>query len=242
MKVIEYQHVTMCYDAKEVVKDFNLSIEEGEFVTIIGSSGCGKTTILKMVNALLQPNEGTVFVHGKDVMQEDITMLRRSIGYAIQGNVLFPHMSIEQNIAYVPNLCNKKDKERTKKAVAKWMRIVGLDDELRHRYPNQLSGGQQQRVGIARALAASPDILLMDEPFGAVDEITRFALQDEIKRIHAETGITILFVTHDIREALTLGSKVLVMNQGKLQQYDTPEEVKKNPGSAFVAKLLQHLN
>lgn len=242
MKAIEYQHVSMCYDQEEVVKDFSLSIEAGEFVTIIGSSGCGKTTILKMVNALIQPLKGNVFVHGKDIKQVDITKLRRSIGYAIQGNALFPHMDVEQNIAYVPNLCNKKDKEKTKKAVEKWLHIVGLDDELRHRFPSQLSGGQQQRVGIARALAASPDILLMDEPFGAVDEITRFALQDEIKRIHAETGITILFVTHDIREALKLGTKVLVMDKGSLQQYDTPDQVKKNPGSVFVAKLLQHLS
>lgn len=240
MNVIEYCDISMSYDQKIVVEHFHLSIEEGEFVTIIGSSGCGKTTILKMVNGLIQPTQGTIYVHGNDIQKEDMIQLRRNIGYAIQGNVLFPHMNVEQNISYVPRLLNAKHPEKTMQAVDKWMRIVGLEPELKERYPESLSGGQQQRVGIARALAASPNILLMDEPFGAVDEITRISLQDEIKRIHQETGITILFVTHDIREALKLGSKVLVMDEGKIQQYDTPEQVISNPESAFVAKLIQH--
>lgn len=240
MNVIEYHDITMSYDQKVVVDNFNLSIEQGEFVTIIGSSGCGKTTILKMVNGLIKPNQGTVLVHGKDIQQEDMIQLRRTIGYAIQGNVLFPHMTVEQNISYVPHLLNAKDKEKTNKAVDKWMQSVGLDSELKERYPENLSGGQQQRVGIARALAASPDILLMDEPFGAVDEITRLSLQDEIKRIHQETEITILFVTHDIREALKLGTKILVMDNGYIQQYDTPDCILTNPQSDFVAKLIQN--
>lgn len=240
MNVIEYQDITMSYNQKVIVENFNLTIEQGEFVTIIGSSGCGKTTVLKMVNGLIHPDRGTVFVHGKDIQKEDMIQLRRNIGYAIQGNVLFPHMTVEQNISYVPHLLNTKDKEKTIKAVNKWMEIVGLDLELKDRYPDNLSGGQQQRVGIARALAASPDILLMDEPFGAVDEITRLSLQDEIKRIHQETGITILFVTHDIREALKLGTKVLVMDKGEIQQYDTPDQILSNPGSDFVAKLIQN--
>ena len=136
-------------------------------VTIIGSSGCGKTTALKMVNGLLSPTEGDILIDGENIRDRNQTELRRNIGYAIQGSVLFPHMTVEQNISYVPNLLNKRNRQRTKEAVSKWMRIVGLDEELKSRYPSELSGGQQQRVGIARALAASPEILLMDEPFGA---------------------------------------------------------------------------
>ena len=171
--MIEFRHVKKSYGDKPVLKDFNLTVEKGEFVTIIGSSGCGKTTALKMVNGLLEPDGGDIFVYGENIRGKDQTQLRRNIGYAIQGSVLFPHMTVEQNISYVPNLLNKKDRKKTRDAVSKWMKIVGLDDELRSRFPSELSGGQQQRVGIARALAASPEILLMDEPFGAVDEITR---------------------------------------------------------------------
>lgn len=238
MNVIEYQDISMSYGDKCVIENFSLQIEQGDFVSIIGSSGCGKTTLLKMVNGLVVPTNGKVCVHGKQIQQEDIISLRRNIGYCIQGSVLFPHLNVEQNIAYVPNLLNKKNKEKTKKAVEKWMKIVGLEEELRQRYPDELSGGQQQRVGIARALAASPDILLMDEPFGAVDEITRASLQDEIKRIHQETGITILFVTHDIKEALKLGTKVLVMDQGIKHQYATPKTIIEKPETSYVKKLL----
>lgn len=239
LNIIEYKNVGMTYGEKIIIENFNLSIEKGEFVTIIGSSGCGKTTILKMVNGLVQPVSGQILVEGKSTQQVDLTMLRRNIGYAIQGSVLFPHMTVEKNIAYVPSLLNKKDKKRTAQAVTKWMNIVGLEDSLRSRYPSELSGGQQQRVGIARALAASPDILLMDEPFGAVDEITRGSLQDEIARIHRETGITILFVTHDIGEALKLGTKVLVMDKGKVQQFDSPHELLHKPATDYVKKLVE---
>ena len=229
----------MAYGEKTIIENFNLSIEKGEFVTIIGSSGCGKTTILKMVNGLVEPVSGEVLVEGNSTRQADLTMLRRNIGYAIQGSVLFPHMTVEKNIAYVPNLLNKKDKKRTEQAVTKWMNIVGLEDSLRGRYPAELSGGQQQRVGIARALAASPDILLMDEPFGAVDEITRGSLQEEIARIHRETGITVLFVTHDIGEALKLGTKVLVMDAGSIQQFAPPHEILHAPATDYVKKLVE---
>lgn len=238
MNVIEYQDISMSYGDKCIIKSFSLQVEQGEFVSIIGSSGCGKTTLLKMVNGLVVPTNGSIYVHGKQIQQEDIISLRRNIGYCIQGSVLFPHLNVEQNIAYVPNLLNKKNKDKTKKAIEKWMKIVGLEEELRQRYPDELSGGQQQRVGIARALAASPDILLMDEPFGAVDEITRASLQDEIKRIHLETGITILFVTHDIKEALKLGTKVLVMDQGVKQQYASPHKIIEEPATPYVKKLL----
>lgn len=235
---IQFEDITKEYEGKTIIEKLNLSIKQGEFVTIIGSSSCGKTTTLKMVNGLIKPEKGTIRIHVEDIQTKDITALRRTIGYAIQGSVLFPHMDVEQNIAYVPNLLNKKDKEKTKAAVSKWMKIVGLPDEMRQRYPVELSGGQQQRVGIARALAASPDILLMDEPFGAVDEITREQLQKEIKRIHEQTKITILFVTHDISEALKLGTKVLVMDYGKIEQYVAPQELLSNPATEFVKKLV----
>lgn len=238
MNVIEYKNVSMYYAENKIIDNFNLCIEKGEFVTMVGSSGSGKTTLLKMVNGLILPTVGKVFVKGENTKTVNLTELRRNIGYAIQGSVLFPHMTVEKNIAYVPNLLNKKDKKRTIQAVEKWMRITGLDESIKKRYPKQLSGGQQQRVGIARALAASPDILLMDEPFGAVDGITRTHLQNEISRIHNETGITILFVTHDINEAVKLGTKMIVMNEGKLQQYDKPENIKKYPANDFIKKLL----
>lgn len=238
MNAIEYQHVSMAFGEKTVIQDFNLAVKEGEFVTIIGSSGCGKTTILKMVNGLVRPTDGVILVNGVRTRETDLTQLRRSIGYAIQGSVLFPHVTVEKNIAYVPNLLNKSDKVRTAAAVDKWMNIVGLDETMRKRYPSQLSGGQQQRVGIARALAASPNILLMDEPFGAVDEITRSSLQDEIARIHKETNITILFVTHDIHEALKLGTKVLVMDKGQVQQFAPPQTIKNEPTNEYVKALL----
>ncbi len=226
---IEFKDIKKIYGEKVVMEHFSLQVRKGEFVTIIGSSGCGKTTALKMVNGLIRPDAGDILIHGENIRDKDQTRLRRGIGYAIQGSVLFPHMTVEQNISYVPSLLNGRDRARTKAAVSKWMKIVGLDEELKERYPAELSGGQQQRVGIARALAASPEILLMDEPFGAVDEITRGQLQEELLRIYRETGITVLFVTHDIGEALKLGTKVLVLDQGEIQQYAPPAELLSGP-------------
>ena len=206
---------------------------------MIGTSGSGKTTMLKMINSLIEPSGGDIFVNGINNKDVDKIKLRRNIGYAIQGSVLFPNMNVEKNIAYVPNLLNKKDKERTKKAVAKWMDIVGLEDSFRERYPDELSGGEAQRVSIARSLAASPEILLMDEPFGAVDEITRMKLQDEILKVYNKTDITIVFITHDIKEAFKLGTKILIMDKGKIEQYGTKEEILNNPGSEFVKNLIK---
>ena len=235
---VEFRNIKKAYGENVVIEDLNLQIEQGEFVSIVGSSGCGKTTTLKIVNGLIEPTSGSVLINNEDIRTKNLIELRRGIGYAIQGSVLFPHLNVEQNISYVPHLLNKKDKAKTKDAVSKWMKIVGLDEDIMHRYPNELSGGQQQRVGIARALAASPSILLMDEPFGAVDEITREQLQKEMKRIHNETKITILFVTHDISEALKLGTKVLVMNQGKIEQYDTPKNILNHPANDYVNQLV----
>ncbi len=238
MAIIEFINIEKSYGNDWAIEDFNLTIEKGEFVTIIGSSGSGKTTIIKMVNGLIKPDSGTIIVEDKDICTADLIHLRRNIGYAVQGSVLFPHMTVEQNIAYVPNLLNKKNKQKTVNAISKWMDIVGLDDSLRDRYPGELSGGQQQRVGIARSLAASPYILLMDEPFGSVDEITRKQLQLEMKAIYEKTGITVLFVTHDIAEALQLGTKVLVMNNGSIEQFDTPENIKQHPATKYVEELV----
>ena len=236
---IEFRHIRKSYGDKVIMEDFNLQVEKGEFITIIGSSGCGKTTALKMVNGLIHPDGGDILIEGENIREKDQTQLRRNIGYAIQGSVLFPHMTVEENISYVPNLLNRRNRAKTKSAVEKWMKIVGLDEEMKERYPAELSGGQQQRVGIARALAASPEILLMDEPFGAVDEITRGQLQEELLRIYHQTQITVLFVTHDIGEALKLGTKVLVMDHGEIQQYAAPAELLRHPATPFVERLVE---
>ncbi len=235
---IRFEHVSKSYGDHTVLKDFNLSVQSGEFLTIIGRSGCGKTTALRLINGLLAPEEGTVYVNGRDVSKTDLIELRRGIGYAIQGVGLFPHMTIAKNIAYVPSLSKQWSKRDTQIQVARLLEIVGLDASFAGRYPRELSGGQRQRVGIARALAANPPILLMDEPFGAVDEITRRSLQKEILRLQQELGITIVFITHDIKEALALGTRVLVMEAGNIAQLDTPEEIRKHPKDEFVRTLI----
>lgn len=235
--IIRFEHISKTYGENGVLQDFNLDIRKGEFLTVIGSSGSGKTTMLKLINGLSVPTSGRILIEGKDIAQENQTLLRRNIGYVIQGIGLFPHMKVKANIAYVPNLLNRKNKENTCRAVERLIQMVGLDTEMLDRYPSELSGGQRQRVGIARALAANPEILLMDEPFGAVDEITRQLLQNEIARIHRELGVTIVFITHDIKEALKLGSRVLVMDHGRIEQLDTPEEIRRNPATDYVRKL-----
>lgn len=236
--IIRFDHVSKEYEGHTVLQDFSLDVTKGEFITVIGSSGSGKTTMLKMINGLLTPTRGIIYVDDKDISKENQTLLRRNIGYVIQGIGLFPHMSVRKNIAYVPELLNKRDKLRTARAVERLIKVVGLEQEMLERYPAELSGGQRQRVGIARSLAANPEILLMDEPFGAVDEITRKMLQMEIARIHQELGVTIIFITHDIKEALKLGTRVLVMNNGKIEQIGTPEEIKNHPATDFVKELV----
>ena len=237
--VITFRDVSKSYGGVEAVRELSLSIEKGEFITVLGASGGGKTTFLKMINGLVEPTSGEITVLGESLKTADLVQLRRKIGYAIQGSVLFPHLTVEENIAYVPNLWNKSDKARTKKAVAKWMAIVGLAGELGERYPSELSGGQQQRVGIARALAASPELLLMDEPFGAVDALLRRQLQDEIRAIHARGGLTIVFVTHDVEEAMRLGTRVLILKEGRIEQFAAPEEIEESPATDFVRQLVE---
>ena len=235
---IIFEHVSKFYGSQPVLEDLNLQVAQGEFLTVIGRSGCGKTTALKLINGLITPEEGRVLVHGEDVAQTDQIALRRGIGYAIQNVGLFPHMTVAKNVAYVPSLSKLWDKETAKQKVAQLLERVGLDPAVAGRYPRELSGGQRQRVGIARALAASPDILLMDEPFGAVDEITREQLQDEILRIHRQSGITIVFVTHDITEAVKLGTRMLVREAGRVEQYDTPRAILSKPVNEFVERLV----
>lgn len=236
--LIRFDQVTEAYGEHTVLDKLNLDILSGEFVTVIGSSGSGKTTLLKLINGLLSPTSGTVYIHGIDISKENQNVLRRKIGYVIQGIGLFPHMTVRKNIGYVPGLLNRKNKEQTRAAVERLIRMVGLEEEMLSRYPAELSGGQRQRVGIARALAAEPEILLMDEPFGAVDEITRKMLQSEISRIHQELEVTIVFVTHDIREALTLGSRVLIMKDGRIEQDAPPGEIRNAPRTEFVKQLI----
>lgn len=237
--IIRFEHVSKSYGENIVLDDLNLEIHKGEFITVIGSSGSGKTTMLKLINGLLTPTKGIIYVDGKDISKENQTLLRRNIGYVIQGIGLFPHMSVRKNIAYVPELLNRHDKNRTARAVERLIEVVGLERDMLERYPAELSGGQRQRIGIARALAANPEILLMDEPFGAVDEITRKMLQNEIARIHRTLGVTIVFITHDIKEALKLGTRILVMNKGKIEQDGAPEEIRSAPSTPFVKELVQ---
>ncbi len=237
-KAIEIRNVSASYGDHEVLRQITLAVEKGEFLVIIGPSGCGKTTLLKMINGLVLPVEGEVLVEGERLSACDLTRLRRRIGYAVQGAKLFPHLTVEDNICYVPGLDKKLSKEDRRKLSVKMLELVELPAELAKRFPRQLSGGQKQRVGIARAMAASPDILLMDEPFGAVDEITRRALQGELLALQKKTGITIVFITHDIEEAFKLGSRILIMKDGVIWQEGKREELLHAPRDGFVKQLI----
>lgn len=216
----------------------SLAIDPGELVCVLGTSGGGKTTLIKLINRLHDPDEGRVLVDGADVAGVDPVELRRSIGYVIQQTGLFPHMTVAQNIACVPKIL-KWDRNRIDARVDELLRLVHLDPaEFAHRYPSQLSGGQQQRVGLVRALAAEPKIMLLDEPFGAIDAVTRASLQDELLRIHRGSGKTFIFVTHDVAEAMKLATKILVVDAGRVQQYAAPEELVECPATPFVSELL----
>lgn len=239
MEMIRFEHVNKSFGAEKVLVDFSLHIEEGEFLTVIGRSGCGKTTMLRMINGLQTPDSGKILVEGNNVAEADLIALRRRIGYVIQNKGLFPHMTVEENITYVPVISGKKEKQENRQLAMRLLKTVGLPQEMADRYPAELSGGQQQRVGIARALAADAKILLMDEPFGALDEITKRAMQDEMLSLQKKLHMTIVFITHDIREAMKLGDRVLVMEQGRIAQIGTPQEIREYPADDFVRELTQ---
>ncbi len=237
--MVRFENVSKVYpDGTRAVDNLTLDIERGEFVCFIGPSGCGKTTTMKMINRLHEPTAGRIFVNGKDIMSMDAVTLRRGIGYVIQQVGLFPHMTIAQNIELVPKLLGWEPAKRQAR-VEELLPMVGMDPEVfAGRYPRELSGGQQQRVGVLRALAAEPDLILMDEPFGALDPITREALQDELKRLQAKLKKTIVFVTHDMDEALKLADRIVIMKDGQIHQVASPEELLRNPKDEFVAQFI----
>ena len=238
MEIIRLEHVSKSFGEQKVLDDISLDIREGEILTVIGRSGCGKTTLLRLINGLQKPDTGRVCVEGEDVAKTDLIALRRKIGYVIQNKGLFPHMTVEKNITYVPVISGRKDKAENHRLALELLNLVGLDETYAGRYPDELSGGQQQRVGIARALASKAKILLMDEPFGALDEITKRSMQKELLALQEKLKMTVVFVTHDIREAMCLGNRVLVMEQGKIAQLDEPERIRKNPADDFVKDLI----
>lgn len=238
MTILRLEQVSKSYGSgKPVLLDLNLAVEEGELLTILGASGSGKSTLLRILNALIPFEAGWVEVKGKLLSQWDPVTLRREMGYVIQNVGLFPHLTVEGNIGYVLSLMGWK-KEAMAERVRELLALTGLSRHLLGRYPRELSGGQKQRVGVARALAARPGILLMDEPFGAVDELTRLQLQKELIQIHRELGVTILLVTHDIGEALRLGTRVLLLQEGRVAQLGTPEELLFRPASSYVREFL----
>jgi osmoprotectant transport system ATP-binding protein len=238
--VITLEQVTKRYPATGVVAvdDLSLHIPEGLTVALIGPSGCGKTTTMRMVNRLVDPTAGRILVNGEDVTHVDPVVLRRHIGYVIQQVGLFPHMTIAQNVAAVPNLLGW-DRVRIIRRTEELLQLVGLNpEEMLERYPSQLSGGQRQRVGVARALAADPPVLLMDEPFGALDPIARTLLQAEFRQILRRVRKTVVLVTHDLDEATRLGDRIAIMRSGRIVQYDTPNVILSHPADAFVEKFV----
>lgn len=232
--LIEFRDVYKSYKRNNVLNGISFGVEKGRLVSLIGPSGCGKTTTLKMINGLLKPTSGDVLIEGKSILNADLIALRRKMGYVIQQTGLFPHMTIGENIEIVPKLTGI-EKEKRQERLQFLMKMVGMDpDDYLWRYPAQLSGGQLQRIGVARAFAMDPDIILMDEPFSALDPLTREQLQDEIVSIQDRMRRTIVFVTHDMNEAIKISDKICIMNGGRIVQYDTPENVMKNPADSFV--------
>ena len=236
--MIEFQHVSKFYKGGKVaVDDINLSFDKGEFICFIGTSGSGKTTSMRMLNRMTDPSKGKILIDGQDIQKINPVELRRQIGYVIQNIGLMPHMTIRENIVLVPKLLKVPVEERNKIA-EKMIDLVELPRDMLDRYPNELSGGQQQRIGVVRALAANQDIILMDEPFGALDPITRDSLQDLVKDLQERLGKTIVFVTHDMDEALKLANKIAIMSEGKVIQFDTPDNILRHPANEFVEELI----
>lgn len=241
--MIKFDNVSKSYSSGNIaVNSLSLNIEEGEFFVIIGPSGCGKTTTLKMINRLIDLSHGTIYIKDKKISEYDIHELRWNIGYVLQQIALFPHMTVEENIAIVPEL-KKWDKRKIKDRITELLDSVGLEPEkYRYRKPSELSGGEQQRVGVVRALAADPSIILMDEPFSALDPITRQKLQQDIAGLQKRIKKTIVFVTHDMQEALALGDRICVMKDGEVVQCDTPKEIANNPKNDFVKNFVKSGN
>lgn len=236
--LLSMEHLRKEYaNGKVAVDDFNLNVDKGEFICFIGTSGSGKTTTMRMINRMLTQTSGTIKINDKDISQMDPVKLRRSIGYVIQNVGLMPHMTIQENIEIVPKLLGW-DKEKRDKQAHKMIDLAQLPEEMLQRYPGELSGGQQQRIGVVRALAADQEIILMDEPFGALDPITRESLQDLVKHLQEDLGRTFIFVTHDMDEALRLATRVVIMSKGKQVQIDTPENILRHPANEFVTNLI----
>ena len=236
--MIEFKNIRKAYKSNVVLEDFSMKIDTGNLVAIIGESGCGKTTLLKMVNRLIKANSGSILIDGKKIEDMDVIRLRRNTGYIIQQVGLFPHMTIRENVELIAKL-EKLNKEEVEKTTLRLMKMVGLEpDEFLDRYPTELSGGQQQRIGIVRAFATNPEVILMDEPFSALDPITRIDLQDEIAEIQSKFKKTIIFVTHDMDEAIKVADKICIMHEGKILQYDTPENILKNPVNDYVSNFV----
>jgi len=234
---VELRGVTKRYGGTLAVDELSFTVPAGRICVLVGPSGCGKTTSLRMVNRLIEPTSGEILIDGQNVLREDPVVLRRRIGYVIQQVGLFPHQTVGANIATVPQLLGWS-RERIRARVDELLALIGLDRGMKERYPAQLSGGERQRVGVARAMAAEPPLMLMDEPFGAVDPIVRERLQNEFLQLQRAQGITVIFVTHDIDEAIKLADRIAVMNQGRLEQYDTPAAILARPASDLVIDLL----
>ena len=234
--MIQFEHVNKSYGKTPILKDLNFTIEDGQFVVLIGPSGCGKTTTMKMINRLLEPDTGSILIDGKNIREQDRVDLRRHIGYVIQQIGLFPNMTVAQNICVVPKLL-KYDKAKCDQIVQDLLKMVNMESYA-EKYPSELSGGQQQRIGVLRALAASPPIVLMDEPFSALDPMTRETLQDEVKNIQQKLGKTIVFVSHDMGEALKLADVIIFMESGMVVQMASPEEMLEHPANDLVRNFL----
>lgn len=236
--MIQFENIVKKYHQKTVINNFSLTINDGEFVVLIGPSGCGKTTLLKMINRLIEPTSGKILIDGKDILSMNIIELRRNMGYVIQQTGLFPHMTVRENIELIP-LLKKEDPEEVLLKTKELLKTVGLDPvDYIDRFPNELSGGQQQRVGVARAFATNAEVILMDEPFSALDPVTRNSLQDEIVQMQKELGKTVVFVTHDMDEAIRLADRICLLKDGDILQYDKPDEILKNPSNEFVESFI----
>ncbi|MBO0412133.1 ABC transporter ATP-binding protein [Enterococcus hulanensis] len=235
--IIEFKDVSKEFEGNVVLKDLNISVKKGEIFVLVGPSGSGKTTSLKMINGLVEPTDGNLYFKNKRIKDYNIQKLRWQIGYVLQQIALFPTMSVKENIEVIPEMLGW-NKEQRNKRVDELLQEVDMDPEqFRDRMPSELSGGQQQRIGIIRALASEPDIVLMDEPFSALDPISRASLQDLVLELHQKLGNTIIFVTHNMKEAMKIGSRIAVMHEGKLIQCDTPDEIQKNPANQFVEEF-----